>query len=205
MSLPPLQIVVDAARAIPADMARIAHAYRHELQRRLTLRGWSVRRLVRLEPGSRGDNTYTCGAIDMLCTPPPPPLPDGDTGELPPPTYPPVLVQIERHSISYRTRAKLQSWGKRPTSGRLVIVLYARVPDPIPEADIVLALGHRREKVPPREIREAADTRRFEHAVGVNEARYQRRREKQNVRRRALGGRAGMRALKAAKDDQEAA
>lgn len=197
--------VRDIAIAIPANIARIARAYRHEFTRRLQLRGWSVRHLVHLEPGSRGDDTYRCGAIDLLCTPPAPPIPDGDTGELPPPSYPPVLVQIERHTISYRTRAKLASWGQRPHSGRLVVMLYAAEPDPIPEADVVLALGHARRKVPTAEIREAAETRRFSHAVGVNEARYQRHREASMLQRRAAGGRAGMRARKKAREGARAA
>ena len=191
---PHLTTTADCAHAVPLELCRNAAAYRCELIRRLKLRGWTIERGIKLEPGSRGDNTYTCGRLDLLAHPPAPPIPDGDTGELPPPTYPPVLIQIERRDISYRTRAKLQSWGQRPCSGKLVVQLYAREPDPIPEANLVIARGATRARTPQSVIHETADLRRLSHAIGVNEARYQRRRERLKQYRRAKGGRAGMRA-----------
>ncbi len=194
MHNPPLATAADCARAVPLDLCRNAAAFRAELVRRLKLRGWLIKRNVRLEPGSRGDETYTCGVIAIAAHPPAPPVPDGDTGELPPPTYAPVLIQIERKAISYRTRPKLQPWGKRPCSGKLVVQLYAREPDPIPEADIVIARAATRVRTPQSIIHETADLRRLSHAIGVNEARYQRRRERLKQDLRAKGGRAGMRA-----------
>ena len=187
----PLTTAADCARAVPLDLCRNAGAFRAELVRRLKLRGWLIKRNVRLEPGSRGDETYTCGAIAIVAYPPAPPLPDGDTGELPPPTYPPVLIQIERKAISYRTRAKLQSWGARPHSGKLIVQLYSTTPDPIPEADIVIARAATRARTPQSVIHETADLRRLSHAIGVNQARYERHRaridrEAINARRRQL-------------------
>ena len=203
-----LTTVAECARAVPLDLCRNAAAFRAELVRRLKLRGWLIKRNVRLEPGSRGDETYTCGAIAIVAYPPAP-LPSttdeeglepqlvevhvhsgrstGRTEQRPPP----VLIQIERRDISYRTRAKLQSWGQRPHSGELVVQLYARTPDPIPEADLVMARGATRARTPQSVIHETADLRRLSHAIGVNEARYHRRRaltdrEAINARRRQL-------------------
>ncbi len=188
---PYLATVAAIARAIPGELAAHRKAYRGELARRLTLRGWLVRQLVRLEPGSRGDDTYRCGRIELVCYPPAPPdNPEAEdqpqlvsvpsvrrtsNGSVPITLYLPlpVLVQIERNQINHKTRAKLQSWGQRPTSGKLVLQLYAQEPDPIPEADLVLALAHHRRRTPQAQIQAKADLRRLSHAVGVNEARYQ--------------------------------
>lgn len=213
-----LATVATIAQAIHPDMAAHRKAYRGELIRRLVLRGWMVKQLVRLDPGSRGDDTYLCGRLELICYPPAPTAEPGEAEDQPqlvpvqstrntssgsvPSTLnlpPPVLVQIERNQISYKTRAKLQSWGQRPTSGKLVIQLYAQTPDPIPEADLVLALKHRRGRTPQPEIHQKADTRRLSHAVGVNEARYQRNKERMLKARRAAGGRPGMRAKALAK------
>lgn len=190
-----LATVRELALAIPARDARLIGAYRHELAHALTLRGWSVRRSVRPPPAAR----YSCGPLDMLATPPPPPIPDGDTGELPPPAYPPVLIAVAAHAISYRTRATLQVWSRHPHSGRIVIVLYATERDLIPEADTVLALGHAPRDRAARSApligpTPATDTPRLAHAPGIHEARYQRQREALRLRRRAAGGRAGIRA-----------
>ena len=205
MHNPPLATAADCARAVPLDLCRNAAAFRAELVRRLKLRGWLIKRNVRLEPGSRGDETYTCGVIAIVAYPPAPPAGDEDdeqhlievcfplngrsetvTERRPPP----VLIQIERREISYRTRAKLQSWGQRPHSGKLVVQLYARTPDPIPEADIVIARAATRARTPQSVIHETADLRRLSHAIGVNQARYERHRaridrEATNTRRRA--------------------
>lgn len=216
---PYLATVAQIALAIPGDLAAHRAAYRGELARRLTLRGWLIKQAQQLDPGSRGDDTHRCGRIELICYPPAPPKADNPEDEdqpalVPVPSVrrtsvgsvpitlhlpPPVLVQIERNQISYKTRAKLQSWGKRPTSGKIVLQLYATEPDPIPEADIVLALAHHRHRRTQAEISAKADTRRFSHAVGVNEARYQRNREAIKQARRQAGGRPGMRAKALAK------
>ncbi len=191
MHNPPLSTAADCARAVPLDLCRNAAAFRAELGRRLKLRGWLIKRNVRLEPGSRGDETYTCGVIAIVAYPPAPPPGTTDEEGLEPQLIevhvhsnrragaselrpPPVLIQIERRDVSYRTRAKLQSWGQRPHSGKLVVQLYARTPDPIPEADLVIARGATRARTPQSVIHETADLRRHSHAIGVNEARYQR-------------------------------
>ena len=198
---PYLATVATIAHSIPTDLAAHRKAYRGELARRLTIRGWRVQIQVKLEPGSRGDDTYSSGRLELVCHPPQ--YPDPDNPDTTPPIQPPpVLVQIERNPISYRTRAKLQSWGRRPTSGKLVLQLYAKTPDPIPEADLVLALAHRRRRTPQAAIQVVADLRRFSHAVGVNEARYQIAKQRMLQARRDAGGRPGMRAKALAKLNQ---
>jgi hypothetical protein len=196
--LPHLQVVANIARANPQDLASRADSFRYELRRRLHLRGWTTRRGLRLEPGSLGPDSFRCGSLDTLCYPKPRPNLDyEEPAEYPPIQDPPVLLQIERNQISYRTRAKLQSWGKRPTSGKLVVQLFASEPDPIPEADLVLALGHARRRVPQTMITDTAMLKRFSHAIGVHQARNQIRTDAQRQRNRDRGGRAGMRARKA--------
>jgi len=188
-----LATITEIARAIPEDLGSRADSFRSELRRRLHLRGWTTRRGLRLEPGSLGPDSYRCGALDTLCYPKPRPDPDVDEpAEYPPVQDPPVILQIERNQISYRTRAKLQSWGNRPTSGKIVIQLFAAKPDPIPEADQVLALGHTRRRIPQTLITDTAILKRLSHAIGVHAARSKIKTDAKRHRWRERGGRAGM-------------
>ena len=123
----PLAIVQQLAHEIGGADEYSTHGknlYRAELIRRLRLRGWYVRAGLRLEPGSRGDDTYRRGTLDLLATPPTRPDPDNPDTQAPI-CDPPVLVEIERNAVRYATRAKLQAWGRRPHSGILLVQMCA--------------------------------------------------------------------------------
>lgn len=65
----------------------------------------------------------------------------------------PILVEIERNMVSYRTRAKLQAYGSRPHRGILVIVLYGRPRHDCPEATETICLHHKSQLTKSRQER----------------------------------------------------
>ena len=136
--------MIDIANDVPRNIAEQGQRhYRHEFIRRLSLRGWRIIRAVRLEPGSRGSETHRYGRLDILAYPPSPAAENLD--QLAVRDYP-MLVEIERHRISYRTRAKIQAYGSRPHRGVLFIVLYGGQNHVRPpEATEIVCLHHIRD------------------------------------------------------------
>lgn len=91
---------------------------------------------LRVRVASRGTNDHYRGILDLVAFPP---FPEGV-----PRSHknrpPPVLVELEKHHISHKARAKLAAW-HHPRSAAVVILTRAQTADSIPEADLVLCLG----------------------------------------------------------------
>ena len=141
-----VQIVLGLQRVAAGLPRARARFYRDLIARQLEREGWYVPK-GRFFVASRGapanDHAPQRGILDLIAWPPPldnpraPGTPrNPDLRNRPPP----VLIELDKHQVTKKTRSKLAAFSY-PVTARVVILTQASTCDPVQGVDTVVCLG----------------------------------------------------------------
>lgn len=135
------QQVVDIATGLQHSRARSPAACKAMLVRQLEAEGWYCS--THFKVPSRGTNDHYRGILDLVAWPPP--LPDPRGSEHKPNPHitnrpPPVLVELDKVQVRYKTRAKLAAFN-HPASARVVVLTQANDSQSMAGIDAIICLG----------------------------------------------------------------
>lgn len=135
------QRVAEIATGLQHTRGRSSVECKTIIQRQLEAEGWYCS--TRFKVPSRGTNDHYRGILDLVAWPPP--FPEPEHPERKPNPHisnrpPPVLVELDKVQVRYKTRAKLAAFN-HPASARVVILTQANDSESMAGIDAIICLG----------------------------------------------------------------